>query len=100
MDIWLLGKWTGLQKGNDVVRKMSLREAVDLVPDDLPDGAFWAMAHELAGAEYGDVWHELEEPKKRTVPCPQCGKKFKTEHHMLQHIAAMARNGTHTRVQF
>jgi hypothetical protein len=41
-------------------RKMSLQEACDLVPDDLPDGAYWQMAHDLAGAEYGEVWHELD----------------------------------------
>jgi hypothetical protein len=41
-------------------RKMSLQEACDLVPDNLPDGAYWQMAHDLAGAEYGEVWHELD----------------------------------------
>ena len=53
-------------------RKMSLQEAVDLMADmgmdDLPDGAYWAIAHDLAEAEYGDVWEELDSyPGKKTV---------------------------------
>lgn len=32
---------------------------MDLVPDDLPDGAYWAMAHEMAGLDYGDGFDEL-----------------------------------------
>lgn len=40
-------------------RKMSLQDACDIVPDDLPDGAYWAMAHEIAGAEIGEAWEEL-----------------------------------------
>lgn len=32
----------------------------DTEMDDLPDGAYWAIAHDLAGAEIGDVWHELD----------------------------------------
>jgi hypothetical protein len=47
-----------------VKRKMSLQEAVDFMADmgmdDLPDGAYWAIAHDLAEAEYGYVWHELD----------------------------------------
>ena len=47
-------------------RRMSLQEACDLVPDDLPDGAYWAMAHEIAGAEYGEAWDELDSyPKEK-----------------------------------
>lgn len=53
-------------------QRMSFRDAVDLVPDDLPDGAFWAMAHEMAGLEYGDGFEELlpeaqprRKPKRR-----------------------------------
>lgn len=45
-------------------RKMSLQEACDLMTDmgmdDLSDGAYWAIAHDIARAEYGDVWHELD----------------------------------------
>lgn len=39
--------------------RMSFRDAMDLVPDDLPDGAFFAMAHEIAGLEYGEGFAEL-----------------------------------------
>lgn len=38
---------------------MTFKEAMELVPDDLPDGAFWAMAHEIAGLEYGEGFAEL-----------------------------------------
>ena len=40
-------------------QRMSMREAMDLVPDDMPDGAFFAMAHEMAGLESGDGFDEL-----------------------------------------
>lgn len=40
-------------------QKMSFKDAMDLVDDDLPDGAFFAMAHEIAGLEYGDGFDEL-----------------------------------------
>jgi hypothetical protein len=51
-------------------RKMSLQEACDLMTDmgmdDLSDGAYWAIAHDLAEAEYGCVWHELDSyPKEK-----------------------------------
>lgn len=42
-------------------QKMSFKDAMALVPDDLPDGAFFAMAHEIAGLEYGDGFDELAE---------------------------------------
>ena len=40
-------------------QSMPFRDAMALVPDDLPDGAYWAMAHEIAGLEYGDGFAEL-----------------------------------------
>lgn len=42
-------------------QKMPFREAMDLVPDDMPDGAYWAMAHEFAGLDYGDGFDELHD---------------------------------------
>jgi hypothetical protein len=38
---------------------MPFRDAMALVPDNLPDGAYWAMAHEMAGLDYGDGFDEL-----------------------------------------
>lgn len=38
---------------------MPFKDACDLVPDDMPDGAYWAMAHEIAGLEYGEGFDEL-----------------------------------------
>lgn len=49
-------------------RSMSFRDALDLVPDDLPDGAYWAMAHEMADLDYGDGFAELGEEVLGTVP--------------------------------
>ena len=86
---------------------MSLQEACDLVPDDLPDGAYWAMAHELAGAEIGDAWDELTsspthkpfKPKEeKTINCPQCKRLFSSKETLMQHEASMFRNGTHSRI--
>lgn len=42
-------------------QNMPFKEALALVPDDLPDGAFFAMAHEIAGIEYGEGFDELAE---------------------------------------
>ncbi len=42
-------------------QRMPFREAMELVDDDLPDGAYWAMCHEMAGLEYGDGFAELGE---------------------------------------
>jgi hypothetical protein len=33
-----------------------IREAMLLVDDDLPDGAYWQMLHEILGVPYGDVF--------------------------------------------
>ena len=43
-------------------RKMHMKDAMSLVDDDMPDGAYWAiwaMVHEMAGAEYGEAWDEV-----------------------------------------
>lgn len=40
-------------------QKMSFRDALALVPDDMPDGAAFALAHEYAGLEYGDGFDEI-----------------------------------------
>mgnify|MGYP000896332263 CR=1 FL=1 len=38
----------------------SFREAMEMADAmDLPDGAYWAMAHDLAGLEYGDGFDQL-----------------------------------------
>jgi hypothetical protein len=48
-------------------RRISLPEACQMVPDDLPDGAYFAMAHEIAGADHGeavDDFDDRDKPKK------------------------------------
>ena len=72
-------------------QRMPFKDAMDLVPDDLPDGAFFAMAHEIAGLEYGDGFGEMDEqeddiglpPKPRAkapvhpkVECPSCHRQL------------------------
>lgn len=77
-------------------RRMSLADACSFVDDDLPDGAYWSIAHEIAGAEYGDAWDELPtspDHDPRTVErriskphaCRWCPKRFKTEDALNQH---------------
>ncbi len=43
-----------------------MKDAMELVDDDLSDGAYWAMVHEMAGLEYGDGFDELEENDQDT----------------------------------
>lgn len=56
-------------------QRMSMRDAMDLVPDDMPDGAYWALVHEFAGVDYGDGFEEvvatipLDAPKKKVWKC-------------------------------
>lgn len=45
-------------------RKMSMKQAAELVDDDLPDGAYWAMVHEFAGVDYGEGFDELLEEEE------------------------------------
>jgi hypothetical protein len=73
-------------------RNLSLRDATEFVPDDLPDGAYWAMAHDISGAEYGEVWDELapaDLPSKKinNHVCPVCKKGFERDGRMRQHKA-------------
>lgn len=77
-------------------RTMSLQDACDLVDDDLPDGAFFAMAHDIAGAEYGTAWGELDgyvrRPRRllvaKEIPCPVCRKRFARNEDLRQHREA------------
>lgn len=87
-----------------MARKMSFDTAMDLVPDDLSDGAFFAMAHEMAGLEYGEGFYthvktrkqrkdkpvdrgELVEfriapnasQKHKPFRCMSCGRRFRLE---------------------
>ena len=40
--------------------KMSFKDACDIADAmDLPDGAYWAIAHEMAGLEYGDGFDDF-----------------------------------------
>lgn len=74
-------------------QRMSFQDAMDLTPDDLPDGAFFAMAHEMAGLDYGDGFDELVEERAKPTPnaspkpikCSACRKRFWTKDAMQQH---------------
>lgn len=72
--------------------RMSFKDAMDLVPDDLPDGAFFAMAHEIAGLEYGEGFDELAEDARVNMQPPiekkhqcECGRRFRTRGAIRQH---------------
>lgn len=40
-------------------QKMSAKDAMDIVPDDLPDGAYFVMMSEVMSVDYEDVLDEL-----------------------------------------
>lgn len=56
-------------------QRMSMREAMDFVDDDMPDGAYWALAHEIAGLDYGDGFDELIEDALPPDPKPRKKRK-------------------------
>lgn len=50
-------------------QQMSMSDSMDLVDDDMPDGAYWAMVHEMAGLDYGEGFDELvDEPISKIGP--------------------------------
>lgn len=94
--------------------RMSFDDAMQMAECmDLPDGAFWAMSHELAGLDYGDGFPVIA-PKRRKAPnsrrraksfmmqapkpeglpyrCGTCGKDFATKGARRNH-----RNDKHAR---
>jgi len=77
---------------------MRFKDAMEIAESmDLPDGAFWAMAHDIAGLEYGEGFDELlsddrdPQPQRQTPAklkrfvCSECGKKFTTKGGRKQH---------------
>ena len=82
---------------------MAFDGAMDLAESmDLPDGAFWAMAHDLAGLDCGcgfppvttkrpkrraAVHAQLMEPRNAAKPhrCGTCAKEFATKGAKRQH---------------
>lgn len=76
--------------------RMSFSDALAMVPDDMPDGAAFAMAHEIAGLDYGDGFDELAEEESRQEPfnsiqrrlphkCPSCNRRFGSQMALFQH---------------
>ena len=57
--------------------RISFREAMEIADDDLPDGAYWAMCHEIAGLDYGDGFAELAAEDKRPIKKRKRCKKAK-----------------------
>lgn len=49
----------GAEPDNDF--NLTFEQALELADDDLPDGAYFAMAHDLAGLDYGDGFDQLIE---------------------------------------
>lgn len=72
--------------------KIPFEVALDIVPDDLPDGAYFAMAHEISGLEYGDGFDELDATDAKPAECKrkhqsfcECGKGFWGRAALRQH---------------
>lgn len=39
-----------------------IKDILDTLGDsDLPDGAYWALAHEMAGLEFGEIFSIIDE---------------------------------------
>lgn len=58
----LAGCWLddlGVEMSELTIEK--IRAAMEEVDDDLPDGAYWAMVHEILGVEYGEIFPLLAE---------------------------------------
>lgn len=55
--------------------RISFDDALAMVPDDLPDGAFFAMAHEIAGLEYGDGFPSVA--RRPGPPAARIGKALR-----------------------
>lgn len=73
-----MGRRSGLTK--------RLEDAMAFVPDDLPDGAFWAMAHEFAGLDYGDGFSSagMNGPQEASYRKPE----FKIPKRITKQLAA------------
>lgn len=80
-------------------QRMSFRDACALVDDDMPDGAYFAMAHEIAGLEYGDGFEELldegqrhetlfEVQLRKPFKCLCCHRRFASKQALEQHNQA------------
>jgi phage FluMu protein Com len=83
---------------------MPFSEALSMVNDDLPDGAYFAMAHEFAGLDYGEGFDELAAEERRQpaklqkpqnqakkIKCDQCNRMFATPEAAAQHAIAAHR---------
>jgi len=80
-------------------RRMSAREACDLVDDDTPDGAYF-MAAEIAGMDHDDLMAELADEalgtypqsnkkrREKTIQCGGCKKWFAGKFAQWQHAKA------------
>lgn len=70
-------------------RRIGHAVAQDIVPDDLPDGAYFAMLDEVAALPM-DVQSTV-----RVIPCPECRpqfpRKFATKESLDQHVRAFHR---------
>jgi len=76
-------------------QRMPFEDALAITPDDLPDGAYFALAHEIAGLEYGDGFDELgpgtpdnyvyRPPVYDPVKLRCCHRKFKKASDLAQH---------------
>jgi hypothetical protein len=88
-------------------QRMSMRDAMAVVDDDMPDGAYWAMCHEMAGLDYGDGFDELAgEPgqhhetiadvrRRKPFKCLCCHRRFASKVGLEQHNQATGHTLVH-----
>jgi hypothetical protein len=70
-------------------QRMSMHDAMAIVDDALPDGAYWAMCHEMAGLDYGDGFDELASGHRPGPDAFKCSNnlraKIETFGTLIQH---------------
>jgi len=68
---------------------MNVSDAMELVDDDLPDGAYWAIVSEMSGVEYGELGAALaNEPKRKS----RCAKKSYSQPEAQREAARLNRS--------
>lgn len=49
---------------------MDLETALDIIDDDLPDGAYWALLEEMTGMDPGEVAEAIERKERNARRTP------------------------------
>ncbi len=67
--------------------KMRFSDALSMLDDDMPDGAYFAMAEELSGMDTCDGLDQMKRDQLKDKPhkCPKCNKRFATPNAAAMH---------------